>query len=143
MGYATRWSLLAGCGASVGALIHIAAVLGGPSWYVFFRAPPFIVASARAGTWPAPTSALAIALAMGICAAYAFSAAGRLPRLPLLRTGLAIVAVVCLLRGVLLVPFVVLHPSLVDTFAVVGSLVWLAVGACFALSFLSCKANPG
>ena len=132
---AVNWSLLAGCGAAFGALIHVAAILGGPAWYVFFRAPAAIVASAQAGTWLAPASALAIALAMGVSSAYAFSAAGFLPRLPLLRLCLATVALVCLLRGIALLPVLILRPSLVDTFAVVSSLVWFVVGVGFAMSF--------
>ena len=130
-----RWLFLAGSLAIGGALIHVAAVFAGPSSYFFFHAPPSVVASARTGTWLAPISALAIAAAMGLCAAYAFSAAGFLPRLPLLRAGLAAIAIVCSVRGLLLVPLYLLRPQLVDTFGVLSAVVWFLAGMGFAVGF--------
>jgi len=51
--------------AAVGVAIDHATILGDPLWYGFFHAPQPVVASARAGTWLAPVSALNIALLMG------------------------------------------------------------------------------
>jgi len=86
------WIFLAMLIASAGSAIHVAAILGGPSWYAFFDAPPFVVASAQAGTWLAPVSAAVIAGLMSLCAVYAASALGLIRQLPLLRLGLAGIA---------------------------------------------------
>ena len=80
----TCWVYFSAIIALAGVSIHVGAVFGGASWYSFFGAPPSIVASARAGTWLAPLSALIIAGLMGICAAYAGSVLGLVRRLPLL-----------------------------------------------------------
>ena len=47
--------------AVTGVIVYVGAVVAGPTWFVFFNAPPVVVASARAGTWLAPLTALAIA----------------------------------------------------------------------------------
>jgi uncharacterized membrane protein YhhN len=65
----TRLVYLAAIIALAGVVIHVGAVFGGPSWFAFFGAPPRVVASARAGTWLAPVSALVIATLMMVCAA--------------------------------------------------------------------------
>lgn len=131
----TIWIYLAGIIALIGVVIHIAAVFGGASWYAYFGASRSVVQSARDGTWLAPVSALAIAGLMAICAAYAFSALGVIRRLPLLRTGLAGMAIVCLLRALLLWPLMINHPNLRNTFEIVAAIVWGMAGVGFVFGF--------
>jgi hypothetical protein len=128
--------------ASFGATIHMAAVVGGPPWYAFFGAPPFIVESARAGTWPAPVSAMVIAGLMALCAAYAASALGLIRRLPLLLSALACSAAVCLVRALVLIPLAVKHPVLLNTFEVVAATVWGLAGLGFAAGFWASRRHP-
>lgn len=136
------WVYLAMLIAIAGMAIHIGAIFGGPSWFSFFGAPPSIVASARAGTWLAPVSALIIAGLMALCALYAASAVGLVRRVPLLRFGLACIAVVCLVRALLLPVLAVHHPELRNTFQVVSALVWGSAGVGFAVGFCITKAGP-
>jgi hypothetical protein len=131
----TIWIYLAGIIALIGVAIHIAAIFGGASWYAYFGAPRSVVQSARDGTWLAPVSALVIAGLMAICAAYAFSALGVLRRLPLLRTGLAGMAIVCLLRALVLWPLMINHPNLRNTFEIVAAIVWGIAGVGFVFGF--------
>jgi len=119
----------------VGVAVHVAAILGGPSWYAFFGAPPQIVASASAGTWLAPVSTAGIAALMGICALYACSALGVVRRLPLLRPMLAAIATVCVLRALVLVPVAFTRPELINLFEIVAALVWGAAGIGFIAGF--------
>jgi hypothetical protein len=126
---------LAGAIAWFGVAIHIIAVFAGPAWYAYFGAPPPIVASARAGTWLAPTSAIIIAGLMALCAVYAASALGLIRKLPLLRTGLACIAAICLLRALVLVPLAISHPVLLNTFEVVAAIVWGLAGVGFSVGF--------
>lgn len=123
---------------AVGVIIHIAAIFGGASWYYFFHAPPIVVASAKAGTWLAPTGALLIAAAMALCCAYALSAAQLIRRLPLLRWGLAGMATVCLLRVAILIPVAMYRPSLIDTFEIIASTCWFLAGLGFFVGWRSC-----
>lgn len=131
-----RLTWLAAAISIAGVAIHVAAIVGGPSWYAFFGAPPAIVDSARAGTWLAPGAAAGIALLMGICFLYACSALGVVKRLPLLRTMLAGIAAVCLLRALLLVPLAFIQPALVNVFEVLAALTWGLAGVGFVAGFL-------
>lgn len=127
-------ALLTGAAISLfGAVIHWISPLLGPDWYAWLRAPQFVVESARAGTWQAPTGAVVIGGLMFVCALYAWSAMGRMARLPLLRTALVVIAAIGLLRGLALLPYAWKVPQLLDTFDVVGSLVWFVAGLGFAL----------
>jgi len=129
------WVYLSAAIALVGVVIHVGAVFGGASWYALFGAPPRIVASARAGTWLAPVSALVIAGLMAVCAVYAGSVIGLVRRLPLQRVAIATIAVVCLLRGLILPLLALTHAELWNTFEVVSALVWFLAGVGFAEGF--------
>ena len=126
-----------------GVVIHIGAVFAGDAWFVFFNAPPSVVASARAGTWLAPLSASVIALLMALCAVYAASALGWVRRPPLQRIGLAGIAVVCLLRALILPVLSIGHPELRNMFEVISALVWGTAGIGFAVGFRLARAGHG
>jgi len=121
--------------AAVGMVIHVGALFAGESWFVFFNAPPSVVASARAGTWLAPVSSLLIAGLMGACGYYAASAIGLVRRPPLQRLALAGMATVCLGRALLLPVLAVPHPELRNTFGIVAALVWGLAGLGLAFAF--------
>lgn len=133
------WVYLSILIAAAGVVIHVGAVIAGPSWFEFFNAPPSVQASARDGTWLAPASALVIAALMGICGAYAASAVGMIRRLPLLTVGLAGMSAICLIRAMLLPVLAVTHPELRNTFEVVAALVWGAAGLGFAVAFKTAR----
>ena len=145
--------LFAGAASSAGALLHVAILFGGPDWYAFFGAPGGMVAMARAGNLRAPVSCLIIAAILLVFAVYAFSGAGTVRRLPFLRPGLASIAAVLLLRGVLLVPLILWRPRVlagicdcreVDTLIVVTSTLCLAMGVAYALGAWAVSDNsPG
>ncbi|WP_293931555.1 hypothetical protein [Iodobacter sp.] len=127
-----HFSFLIGAGIALfGALIHWVAPLIGPDWYAFLTAPRWVVDSARNGTLEAPLSAVLIGFLMFTCAVYAFSGAGVMKRLPLLRTGLIVISSICLLRGLLLVPLLIRVPELLSAFDIVGSVVWFVAGLGF------------
>lgn len=137
---------LTGVVASAGAALHIAIIFGGPDWYAFFGAPRGLVEMARAGNLRAPVSCVVIAALLALLAAYAFSGAGVIRRLPFLRLGLASIAAVLILRGVLFVPLIVWRPGAlsgicdcrsVDTFITVTSALCLSMGVGYALGALA------
>ncbi|HMP46063.1 MAG TPA: hypothetical protein PKD99_13260, partial [Sphingopyxis sp.] len=82
------WLIAGGWLSVVAALAHVACIFGGPGWYRFFGAGESMARAAARGDWAPTLITLFIASVLLIWAAYAFSGAGWLPRLPLLRTGL-------------------------------------------------------
>jgi putative oxidoreductase len=132
------WS---GVATAAAGLLHFAIAVAGPSWYAFFAAPARLVQAARAGDPRAPLTCIAIACILLVFAAYALSGSGVIPRLPLLKPVLAIVAVIFTLRGIAFVPMMLIAPSAmrrfsdrrqVDAFIIVTSIVCLALGLGYA-----------
>ena len=136
------WVYLAVLIAAAGVIVHVGAVIGGTSWFVFFNAPPSVVASARAGTWLAPVSSFTIAALMGLCGLYAASAAGLVRHMPMLRLGLACMATICVVRALLLPVLALSHPELRNTFEVVSALIWGTAGVGFAVGFAISRSGP-
>ena len=92
------------------------------------------------GNWPVRRAGArvtsAIALVFGVFAAYALSGAGRLPRVPLLRTALIGISSVFLLRGVSAIPqgaALIMTAEALPLRYFVFSLISFLVGACYAL----------
>jgi len=132
-----RFAFLLAAGISLfGAVIHFAAPWLGPEWYAFLQAPPKVLASARAGTWFAPAGAIVIGALMLLCSLYALAGAGRLRWLPFAQMAQGTIAAICLLRGLLVLPYLYKFPERVWTFDVVASLVWLAAGLGFLAGIL-------
>lgn len=140
--FVTRYLQLAGLAAAVGAALHIAIFFGGPEWYAFFCAPAGLVEMARSGNVRAPISCLVIASFLALLAAYAFSGAGIIRRLPFLRLGLGSIAAVLILRGALFIPLIVWRPVAlsgvcdcrsVDAFIIATSALCIAMGVGYAL----------
>jgi hypothetical protein len=87
-----------------GAILHVAALCGGPSWIAFVGAPREVVESASRGTWLAPVGALGIAALLLLLAAYALSAAAVLRSLPFSRSILTLFAAIFIVRGLIILP---------------------------------------
>ncbi|MBB6544962.1 hypothetical protein [Thalassotalea piscium] len=114
------------------AIWHLLCILGGPSWFVFARAPLVIINSAHQGTVLAPIATTVVASLMCCCALYAFSAVGTIRKLPLIKPALITIALLCILRGIIAIPRFI-TPSGIDTWQIIASSTWLYVGICFTL----------
>lgn len=131
---------IAGALLLAGAAAHLLAIAGGPEWYAQLGAPTGLVEMARIGHPRAAATCVAIALLLGVLAAYAFSAAGTIGRLPLLRVVLAVAGAGLLARGAAFVPLILWRPELlaglcgrcqgVDGFVIATSALCLFLGAC-------------
>ncbi len=117
----------------VAALLHVAVILGGPDWYRFFGAGEQMAVMAENGSWYPPTITSGIAFVLFIWGLYAFSGAGLIGRLPLLRLGLVIISAIYLLRGLAILPAYFMAPEMVDSFLVWSSLICLTYGFFYAL----------
>lgn len=129
----STWLLIGGGLSVAAALLHIACIFGGPEWYRFFGAGEGMARAAARGDWTPTLITLAISTVLLIWAAYAFSGAGVLPRLPLLRTGLVTIAAIYMLRGLIFVPLHLWRPQHTDSFAIWSSLIVLLYGAVYAI----------
>lgn len=127
------WLTLGGLMSAAAALLHIGVIIGGPAWYRFFGAGERMARAAERGSWRPALITLVIAAVLAIWAAYAFAGSGRLPRLPLMRTALVIIAAVYLLRGLILFPALAFRPALVTPFLVWSSLIVLTYGLVYAV----------
>lgn len=128
-----RWLVIGGWLSLAASLLHIAVIFGGPDWYRFFGAGEEIAQAAEQGSWGPAIMTTAIAAVLAIWAAYAFSGAGKLPRLFLLRTGLIVISAIYLLRGLALVPLHLWKPELTDAFTVWSSLIVLIYGLAYTV----------
>ena len=143
------WLIVGGVLSALAALLHLAVIVGGPAWYRFFGAGERLARAAERGSATPAVVTLFIACILALWAAYAFSGAGLVRRLPLLRTGLVVISAIYLLRGLILFPALVLKPELVDSFAIWSSVVVLVYGAAYAVGtwrawpMLSAPSTPG
>lgn len=126
--------LAAGGGLSVtAALLHLACIVGGPSWYRFFGAGERMARLAERGSPRAALVTVGIALLLAVWAAYGFSGAGVVPRLPLLRPGLVLITAVYLLRAAALPIMLRTMSDRGATFLFVSSAVVLGIGLVHAV----------
>ncbi|MEO1167473.1 MAG: hypothetical protein AAFW97_02055 [Pseudomonadota bacterium] len=127
------WLIIGGSLSAIAALAHLAIIVGGPAWYRFFGAGERMAEMAERGhSYPALIT-LGIATILALWAAYAFSGAGLLPRLPLLRTALVAITAIYLLRALAFVPVMAASGAPITPFAVWSSLIVLVYGFTHAL----------
>lgn len=127
------WLVAAGLLSAAASLLHFATIVGGPDWYRFFGAGEEMAQAAEHGSVMPGLVTAAIATILAVWALYAFSAAGLVRRLPLMRTALVLITGVYMLRALALVPLLAFKPQLVDTFAIVSSLIVLCYGVAYAV----------
>lgn len=128
------WLIIGGCLSAAASLLHLGCIIGGPDWYRFFGAGERVAQAAARGSWVPAAMTLGIATVLVIWAAYAFSGAGLIARLPLLRTGLIVISAVYILRGlVLFFPSAFQRPDLSESFLRWSSAIVLAFGLVYAI----------
>lgn len=122
--------ILAGSLSALAALLHLAVIFGGPDWYRFFGAGEGMARMAERGMIQPTLITLGIASVLAVWAAYAFSGAGLIARLPLLRTGLVVISLIYLARGLLIVPAVLMNRE-INAFGWWSSLIVLVYGLAY------------
>ncbi|TVP44139.1 MAG: hypothetical protein EA341_17135 [Mongoliibacter sp.] len=125
----------AGSLTSIVSFMHVGIVIGGPDWYRFFGAGEGMAQQAEMGMSEPILVTLFISFILAVWALYAFSGAGLIPKLPLMKPVLIAICIVFFLRGLLGVPMVIMmdHPYLNElqakmTFMVISSIICLGFG---------------
>jgi hypothetical protein len=127
------WLLTGGTLSVAAAILHLAVIAGGPDWYRFFGAGEGMARAAERGSAAPALITLAIAAVLGSWAAYAFAGAGLIRRLPLMRTALVAISAIYMLRGLTLVPALIVNGGAVDAFTLWSGLIVLVYGIAYAV----------
>ena len=127
-----RWLVLAGSLSIFAGLLHLAIIIGGANWYRFFGAGEELAVMAEQGSWVPGAVTAGIALVLFLWGLYAYSGAGLTRPLPWLKTGLMIIAIIYLLRGLAVIPAMIFMPITIDTFLLVSS----AISTFFGISYI-------
>jgi hypothetical protein len=127
------WLVAGGALSAGAALLHVAIVFGGPGWYRFFGAGEGMARAAERGHARPALYAIGIAAILLIWAAYAFSGAGLIRRLPLLRTALVAISAVYLARALVPLPMLLFWPGRLDAFVLWSSAIVLVYGLAYAI----------
>ena len=125
--------IIGGVLSAAASLLHLAVIAGGPSWYRFFGAGEGMARMAERGSIIPTLTTIGIAGVLAIWSAYAFAGAGLIPSLPLLRTALVAISAVYLLRGLVLIPALIVNPGGVLPFVSWSSLTVLVYGVAYAV----------
>lgn len=127
------WLMAAGGLSAVASLAHLGCIIGGASWYRFFGAGEGMARLAARGSLKPTLITLCIAAMLAIWAVWAFSGAGILPRLPLLKPVLIAITAIYLLRAAALPLMLRTMPDRGATFLFVSSAIVLAIGLIHAV----------
>jgi len=127
------WLIAGGTLSALAALLHVAIIIGGPDWYRFFGAGEEMARAAERGMARPAILTVGIATILGIWSLYAFSGAGLIRRLPLLRTGLLAISAVYLVRALAPLPIALLAPERLTAFLLWSSLIVLVYGLAYAI----------
>ncbi|MGK0208699.1 MAG: hypothetical protein ACI8ZA_002719 [Gammaproteobacteria bacterium] len=92
--------ITAGVLSALASLLHIGCIFFGASWYRFFGAGEHMAKLAEQGSLQPTIITSGIVLVLAIWSLYAFSAAGLIIKLPLMRLALIAITAVYLLRGI-------------------------------------------
>lgn len=125
--------IIGGVLSAAASLLHLAVIVGGPSWYRFFGAGESMARMAERGMIQPTLMTIGIASVLAVWSAYAFAGAGLIPRLPLTRTALVLISAIYLLRGLVLVPAYIVNPGGVMPFVLWSSLIVLVYGIAYAV----------
>jgi putative oxidoreductase len=105
------------------ALLHLAIIAGGPSWYRFFGAGEGMARMAeRRHLWPTVVT-LAIAAALSMFGAYAMTAGGHFPTLPLPQEALMAITAIYAVRALVPLLLCPVIASMRTRFMIVSSLI--------------------
>jgi len=125
--------LIGGVLSACAAILHLLIIARGAAWYRFFGAGEGMARAAEQGRWYPAVVTAAISALLGTWSAYAFSGGGAIPALPLVRPVLVTITVIYLLRGLVILPVLILPRTAATTFGLWSSAICLVFGVVYGL----------
>jgi hypothetical protein len=113
---------------AIAALLHLGIIAGGPRLYRFFGAGERFARAAAQGKWYPTLVTLGIAAVLFAWAAYALAGAGLIDALPMLKSALAAITAIYLVRGLAYAPLVLAKGGRITPFVVWSSLICFTYG---------------
>lgn len=135
-----QWFIVGGSISMAIALLHIAIIFGGAPAYRYFGAGEEMAVMATNGSIFPALLTLFLAMIFALWGLYAFSGAGLIRHIPLLRLGLVVIAGIYTLRGIGVIPQVVWmveSPQSVAPREIVFSFVSLFIGIVYLVGTIS------
>jgi len=114
---------------AIAAILHVGIIIKGASWYRFFGAGEKMALAVEHGQWYPTFVTAAIAAVLGLWSAYALSGAGVIRPVPLVRPVLCAIALIYSLRGLVLVPVLILPHTASTSFGIWSSVICLMFAA--------------
>jgi hypothetical protein len=140
MARGSSWLMTAGGLSIAAALLHLGCLVGGAPWFRALGAGEGVVRAAERGELFPVIGTIFIAAVLFGWAAYAFSAAGILMKLPLTRTALVAISSVLLLRGLAVPAMQAWRPDLSQSFIYTTAAICTIYGLIFLIGTI--KAWP-
>ena len=128
----TNYLTLAGGLTLIVATIHLGCIVFGADWYRFLGAGEQMAQLAEQGHWYPTVVTGVLVVIFVVWSAYAFSGAGLIRRLPLLRLGLCLITLVLLARALAFYFLMSAFPDNSLTFWLISSGICFALGAIYA-----------
>lgn len=117
----------------IASLLHVFIIIGGSSWYRYFHASEKMVGLVEKGSVIPMITTSAIAVVLFIWALYAFSGAGLVKKLPLLKSILVVITTIYMVRGLVLFPVIYFKPDIIDSFIVWSSIICIVYALTHAI----------
>ena len=133
IGSGRTFLLLAGAGSIAASLAHLVCIVGGPDWFRAMGAGELMARMVERGAIMPLVITVLISAILSVWAAYAFSAAGLIGRLPLMRLALIAIASVLIARGMMMFAPGLWRPDLSLEFKIWSSVATLVLGSLFAI----------
>jgi hypothetical protein len=125
--------MLAGIFTIIVGILFLFVIVGGPDWYRFVGLGELTASQVEQGMFEPQALTFVLAITLIIWGCYAFSGAGLLKRLPLLKPSLVWITIIFLLRGIAFVPAYLFSPESVDNMIIVSSFLCLSFGITYAI----------
>ena len=125
--------MLAGISTTIVGILLLCVIVGGPEWYRIFGLGEHAANQVEQGSLKPHAQTFILAVMLIIWGCYAFSGAGLLKRLPLLKPSLVWITIIFLLRGIAFVPAYLFNPESVDNIIIISSFLCLTFGITYAV----------
>lgn len=125
--------MLAGILTIIVGVLYLGVIIGGPEWYRTFGLGEQAASQVEQGLLRPQALTFVLAVMLIIWGCYAFSGAGILKRLPLLKPSLVWITIIFLLRGIAFVPAYLFQPESVDNIIIISSFLCLTFGLTYAV----------